>query len=159
MGEVIIIAPHGDDEIIGTYRILSDPNLESRPIIIYTEEMDHIRKVEATKLRDNFDIKIQMYLRSIPANLLIRENTFYIPDPIYETHPAHRLQGAIGEQMVRGGYNVIFYCTNMSAPYCHEVKDPGEKERLLNEVYPSQKSLWKHEKKYILFEGYNKWII
>jgi hypothetical protein len=46
----------------------------------------------------------------------------------------------------------------MTAPYIKEVEKPEEKEELLNKVYPDQKDLWKYEKKYVLFEGYCKWI-
>jgi len=67
--------------------------------------------------------------------------------------------GMIGESMLRSGINIIFYNTNMNAPYIHELKDSKEKEELLNKVYPSQKSLWEYEKKYVLYEGRNKWIM
>ena len=67
--------------------------------------------------------------------------------------------GALGETLLRDGYNVIFYSTSMNAPYLHEVIDSTQKEILLNNVYPSQKSLWEYEKKYILFEGRNQWIM
>jgi len=156
MFDIVIISPHPDDEIIGCARILME---DQKPIIIYTEDIEEKRKEEALRIKKFVDIKAQFFLRSIPSQLLNRQNIFYFPDPIYETHPAHRLQGTIGEQLVRGGFDVIFYSTNMRAPYCHEVKNPSQKETLLNNVYPSQKDLWEHDKKYILFEGYYKWII
>ena len=87
-----------------------------------------------------------------------KENTFYFPDPIFETHPCHRAHGAVGESFARGGFDVVFYTTNMTAPYVHEVKNPTLKDAKLSKCYPSQKDLWKYEKKYILFEGYCKWI-
>lgn len=156
MFDVIIISSHPDDEIIGCAGVLMK---NERPIIIYTEDIEEKRKEEALELKKFVDIKAQFFLRSIPSQLLNKQNIFYFPDPIYETHPAHRLQGAIGEQLVRGGFDVIFYSTNMQAPYCHEVENPGKKEELLNNVYPSQKSLWQWDKKYILFEGYCKWLM
>jgi hypothetical protein len=64
----------------------------------------------------------------------------------------------MAEQIARAGFDVVFYSTIMNVPYIHEVKDPQLKETLINRVYPSQKDLWKYEKKFILFEGRCKWI-
>ena len=153
--EVVIIAPHPDDEIIGCYSILKKEN----PIIIYNGETDQKRREEALKLRKYIDFKAQLFLMTIPATFLNKEVTIYCPDPIYETHPLHRSWGSLGESLLRNGLNVIFYNTNMNAPYIHEVKDWKEKEELLDKVYPSQKSLWVFEKKYILFEGRCKWLV
>jgi len=157
MFEVVIVSPHTDDEIIGVSSVLLNPKMN--PIIIYTEDVEQERRLEAIKIKEFVEVKAQLFLKSIPTNLLDPKNTFYFPDPVYELHPAHRLQGAIGEQLVRSGLDVIFYSTNMQAPYCHEVDNPDAKEDLLNKVYPSQKDLWKYEKKYILFEGKCRWII
>lgn len=156
MFDIVIISPHPDDEIIGCAGTLIK---DEKPIIIYTEDLEEERKKEALKLREYVDIKAQFFLRSIPSQLLNKQNIFYFPDPIYETHPAHRLQGAIGEQLVRGGFDVVFYNTNMRAPYCHEVENPKKKETLLNNVYPSQKDLWAQDAKYYLFEGRCKWLM
>jgi len=151
---VVIIAPHPDDEIIGTYMILASSN----PIIIYSGTTDVKRREEAHKLLDHVSVKAQMFQMSIPPPLLNKNSLFYFPDPYFERHPIHRQYGMMGEQMARGKMNVIFYTTNMNAPYIHEIPDSKGKEDLLNKVYPSQRDLWKYEKKYVLFEGYNKWL-
>jgi hypothetical protein len=65
----------------------------------------------------------------------------------------------IGEDYLRKGMNVVFYSVNMQAPYISEVKDFKNKKKLLDVVYFSQKSLWKNNHKYFLFEGRCKWII
>ena len=153
--DVIIVAPHPDDEIIGCYEILKST---ANPVIIYSGDTDPDRREQVLKLKDHVDCKLQLFQMTIPQPLLSMENVYYIPDPIYEIHPKHREWGALGESLVRNGFNVIFYNTNMNAPYIHECKAPKEKEELLNKVYPDQKSLWEYEKKYVLFEGYNKWI-
>ena len=158
MEDHIIISPHADDEIIGTYEILTDSKI--KPIIIYTERMLDKRKQETLKLRDHVNIKIQLYLYSVPPNLLNLNlnNTFYFPHPIYETHPSHRAQGFVGEQLARQGFNVIFYITEMNAPFKYECKNSDKKKELLELVYPSQSDLWKYENKYFLFSGYDKFI-
>jgi len=156
VSEIVIVAPHCDDEVIGNYEILSNPKYH--PVIIYTEDAPNPRREEASKLKEVFpNIKVQLFLRSIPQYLINPNTHFFFPDPIYEFHPAHRLQGCVGEQMLRGGLNVTFYNLNMMAPYCHEVQDPLNKEEVLNLVYPSQKLLWESDKKWILFEGRNTW--
>jgi len=81
----------------------------------------------------------------------------YFPDPIYETHPDHRLMGAQGETLLRAGYNVIFYSINMRAPYIHKAQDPDGKRRMLEEKYPEKRSLWEFDHRYFLFEGYVQW--
>lgn len=150
----VIIAPHPDDEIIGNFEVL----IKEKPIIIYTGQIDQTRKEEALNLKKYTNIGVQLFLYSIPTPFLNKEATLYFPDPIYETHPDHREWGNIGEQYLRQGLNVIFYTINMNAPYIHKV-EWKEKEELLNKVYPSQKSLWEYEKKYILFEGRSKWLM
>ena len=97
----------------------------------------------------------------IPSQFLSKENTFLFPDPTYDTHPDHRASGAIGEDIARKGGSVIFYSTEMNAPYKYVLSEDNikAKEVMLNEVYPSQSDLWKYEKKYILFEGFNQWLL
>lgn len=150
----IIISPHPDDEIIGCFEILK----KHKSIVIYSTETPQVRREESLKLREFSKVKTQLYLDSVPTHFINPKTTLYFPDPIFEVHPEHRKWGAIGESIARLGYNVIFYNTNMEAPYIHEVKLSSEKEDLLEKVYPSQNDLWKYEKKYILFEGRCKWI-
>lgn len=155
----IIVAPHPDDEIIGCYKILVQP---VKTMIIYDGETPQSRREEAMKLKDSFTTYGfgQLFLKSIPTNLMTTDTTFYFPDPIYETHPLHRQWGNLGESLARTKMNVIFYTINKSTPYISELDESQirDKEELLNKIYTSQKSLWEYEKKYILFEGYCKWI-
>ena len=153
----VIIAPHTDDEIIGCYEILTNPDI--KPIIIYTTDIEEERKKECMKLKDEIEIKAQYFLFNIPSNLLnpLSNNIFYFPHPIYETHPEHRYHGMIGESMARNGFDVVFYITEMNAPFKSECPRPNAKLELLNKIYPSQKELWKYEHKYFLFSGYDQW--
>ena len=151
----VIIAPHPDDEIIGCYEILVKEN----PVIIYVGDIENERREEALKLKNYTNISMQLFLNSVPPPFLNDKVTLYFPDPSTETHPKHRMWGAIGEQILRQGINVIFYTINMNVPYIHNVKEWKKKLELLDKVYPSQKDLWKFDKKYVLFEGRNKWIL
>jgi hypothetical protein len=155
--ETIIIAPHPDDEIIGCYEILTDNSI--RTIVIHDVVIDFDRQVEAMKLRDNSNVKSIMFQHSLPTNLLSKSNTYYFPNPIYETHPKHREKGNVGEALLRSGFNVIFYSTEMNSPAKFECSTPDKKLELLNLIYPSQKSLWEYEHKFFLFSCYEKWLI
>ena len=87
MSETIIIAPHADDEIIGCFKILNDPDI--KPIIIYTEDMEKERQIETMGIREHFSIKAQMFKYSIPPQFMTTTTTFYFPGPD-EIHPDHR---------------------------------------------------------------------
>lgn len=158
MSEVVIIAPHPDDEIIGVYEELK--NDENRITIIYGGEVEQKRRSEALKLRSILStIKNQLFQISIPQPFLQKSNRFFFPDPYFEVHPDHRLWGFVGEQLARQGFDVIFYSVAMNTPYIHRLGDEAKnKEELLNKIYPSQSDLWKYDKKYVLFEGRCKWI-
>lgn len=156
MKDIVIVAPHPDDELIGCFEIL---NQSRSSIIIYPSNTSSNRKRETENLVRCFQIKTLLFENKIPDSLLGKNLTFYFPDPIHEYQPDHREFGAIGESLARhDGENVIFYSVNMMAPYIHKVKFPTVKEDYLNKIYPSQKDLWKYEKKYVLYEGYCKWI-
>jgi len=154
MSDHIIIAPHPDDEIIGTYEILKN----NRCIILYTGDFDKSRIDKAKTLGEHVDIKAQLFLKDIPPILKSNNNTFYFPHPIHETHPLHRSYGMFGETMARDGYDVIFYSTEMNVPFKYECKDPQGKRELLDAVYDDQKDLWLYDHKYFLFSAYDKWI-
>ena len=155
--DTIIISPHCDDEVIGNFEIISDS--KTSLIILYSGDIPNDRREEVLKLKKLCpNIKAQVFQNSIPPTLLNRNNTFYFPDPVFENHPKHREWGFIGESLARSGIEVIFYTTNMTAPYIHEVEKSIEKRQLLDKVYKSQSELWRFDHKYFLFEGRCRWI-
>jgi hypothetical protein len=152
---IIIVAPHPDDEVIGTYEVLKS----YKTFIVYDAINPQKRREEAARLRDKFDISAQVYMNTVPPHWLAMKNTvLFFPDPLYERHPLHRQWGSMGEMLARAGQKVVFYNTIMNAPYIHEVENPTEKQDVLDEYFVSQKNMWKYEHKYFLFEGYNSWL-
>ena len=152
--QIVIMSPHADDEIIGCFSTL----MMNKCSVVYTDvNMSNERREETTKLKKYFDIKMQIYMKHVPPMLLDKKNKYYFPDHINEIHYEHRRIGFEGEQMARDGYDVVFYSTIMNVPWIHEVHD-SRKEEYLNKVYPSQKSLWEYEKKFVLFEAKYKMI-
>ncbi len=151
---IIIIAPHPDDELIGCFEVVSN----YKTLILYDASTSAPRREEAMKLKDEFDIAAQMFLSTVPPQwLTMKDTVLFFPDPIYEIHPLHRQWGYAGEMLARAGQNVVFYNTIMNAPYIHECNLAPAKRDTLDKYYPSQKNMWKWEHKYFLFEGYNSW--
>lgn len=146
-----VIAPHADDEIIGCYELLASGLVKT----VLFPNGDVIE--EAERSSEHF-----LFTRG-----LIDDEDFYnkheriyvFPDPYFETHPKHRELGALGESLLRQQRQVLFYTTNMSAPYIHEVTQPKIKLHCLNTLYPRKRSLWDYEHKYFLFEGLTQWLV
>jgi hypothetical protein len=149
MRKYVIVAPHADDEIIGCYSFLAAGLVDS---VMFQARA---AMEEAIPSSEHFGFNI----KSIEDFKDDRTKIFLFPDPTYETHPDHRELGSIGEGFLRGGEAVIFYNTNMLAPYIHEVSLAAFKRKCLDTLYPNKKDLWTYEHKYFLFEGYTRWLV
>lgn len=157
----IIIAPHGDDEIIGCHKILERGSVRVVAFPFFNSQAVKESLFSAGIfgfVPIQFDTSISYILSSL--NSLTNEakgygGNIFFPDPHTEYHPDHKLIGGVGMQLVlRGATNVIFYSTNMNAPYIVEVDNPELKRDHLNRSYPGKEDLWKMDHKYFLFEGY-----
>ena len=149
MKDHVIIAPHADDEIIGCYELLKTGQVTD---VYFGSEK---AMEEAVNSSEYFGFSV----RSIDSLPMLNRLTYLFPDPTNEIHPLHRHLGNVGVIMLRDGYKVIFYTTNMNVPYLHEVEKPELKHRDLEYCYERKKSLWQYDHKYFLFEGYTQWIM
>jgi len=151
---IYIIAPHCDDEIIGTYSVVS-----RFPCTIVFVQEDEERLVRAEKLKEfNKDIEITTFREKFEW-INFHSDIVFAPDPNYEMHPLHRKIGNLILNKFFDGYNVYFYTTNMNTPYTrllHPV-ERQEKKEMLDKIYPDQSDLWKYEWKYFMYEGIVKY--
>lgn len=155
----IIIAPHADDEIIGCHAIL-----HSREVA--TVAFPFKNKVAVEEAKDcnklfgftsaTFSTFQDVLVWAIKAHS--DGGLIFFPDPTYELHPDHRMIGAWGERLVKEQHfnNIVYYTTNMNAPYMQETELLTYKKEDLDKCYPSKKSLWEYDHKYFLFEGYTR---
>ena len=143
--QIIIIAPHPDDEIIGCWEILNGVKKIS---VFYPNGADEGALRACSKFKFNIitELKWDLYCALLA------------PDPIFETHPDHRQWGHYAENILRKGWSdVFFYSVNMQAPYIKKTVNPEKKKADLNACYPEKYELWKYDHKYFLFEGRCSW--
>lgn len=160
---IAIISPHGDDAIIGCYEVIMKHTMaKDRVVILYPD----LLRVYSSTSRELKGMGIEYYIGEGSRQFFPEHNNciaiqqYFVPDPYYEFHPAHRKWGMVGEQWLRDGKaNVVFYSVNMQSPYIREVKDPEDKLALLERCFPEERSLWEHDHKYFLFEGQCQWVM
>jgi hypothetical protein len=147
-----VIAPHPDDEIIGCFTVLK--NVES---VFFLDGEE--RKEEAVSSSEAFNFKF-LFIKFEEINSFLKGKIF-APDPFTETHPLHKIVGmeVFKEWMNKQNFELYFYTTNMNTFYTRELNQSrkDEKEKLLKQIYVSQRDLWR-DKKYFLFEGRIKMV-
>jgi hypothetical protein len=155
--QIIIVAPHADDEIIGCHEVLHLCRRNLKITVMYPNLKDF---EEAQHSSQFFGFYRRPFSEDELKTSIDPDTILYFPDPIYELHPEHRIIGAIGVELLRKNKrNVVFYSTSMNAPYIHETVEPSVKREDLDNLYPSKSSLWQFDHKYFLFEGYTKWYM
>jgi len=140
--DLIVLAPHIDDEIIGCFSLLKQ---YKKIKIVYFHDLDNIRKAEAKEVSvvTHWDISFNGYAEPIDENSLLAV-------PIkYDLHPHHRGVAKYAKKLKN---KKVYYSVDKNIPCDLLSKDAREeKEAFLNKFYKSQ-DLWVYNKKYILFE-------
>lgn len=151
----VILAPHADDEIIGCFDVLSAPNHRVSHVVY----PNYAALQEAREMAEMFGVELA--LTGDLIDVLKAGGTLFAPDPNYDYHPEHRRWGHTAERTARenNDINVVWYNTNMNAPYIREVRRWKRKRDLLNKFYPAKSSLWEYDHRYYLFEGQCTWIM
>lgn len=173
---VIVLAPHVDDEVIGCYRFLRD---NSVAVVVYFYEIDEVRREEAIRAAQVFrftPIFLCDYLveeweangtfantvlevayeafkeRKDTVSSGVMENDVIIGIPnIADMHPDHK---RVNNEFRRVRPSTFFYSVDMNVPLVVlSTPDLKEKHGLLMDLYPSQSVLWSTDSKYFLFES------
>ena len=154
---LLILAPHVDDELIGCYTLfrLQNVNIE----VHYFEELDSERRAEAEEASLELGFKCMFAEPGAEGYKVTKElidagnfDQVYCPSRA-DLHDAHRRINS--EFRSRSTH---FYSVDMSEGSYTLSADGGytsswDKLRLLNKLYPSQKALWETNAKYYLFEN------
>jgi hypothetical protein len=141
---VAIWAPHPDDEIIGTYGVLSNPNVT----VYYQSEFNSDPGIVRAAAMFGFKTS---YL-----NIEHRSwDVVYAPSD-FDFHPLHQRISHQAQAMFRDGCinRLIFYTTTMMVPFVFEEPNPELKRAALNYCYPEKRSLWEYDHRYFLFCGH-----
>ena len=168
----VIFAPHVDDEVIGCSEVILDNNFKDIQVVyIFPEEESRLSEGKAM-----VDYVSEKLNKTIEVDYFpIEKNVIYTLDDIMtyvnndedkvlffpteqDKHPDHVLVGSWGTTLAQfTNIPIVFYTTRMNVKWCRRAKYPKKKRELLN-FYASQKSLWKNDYKYFLFEGYCVWL-
>lgn len=156
----VIIAPHADDEIIGCHAVLAAREVAT--VAFPLKNKGALKESIITQALFLFEAKLFSTFESVidlATQAKGKNGYIFFPDPVNELHPDHRIIGGLGERLIKEQKfdNVIFYTTNMNAPYMEEAIQMEEKREALDRCYPRKKSLWEYDYKYFLFEGYTTW--
>lgn len=155
MKSVLILAPHIDDEMIGCWSVLSNP--ENQVTVHYFYELTDERKKEAQRMLDFFDPKGERVFavnwtgdEQDVRNSIGHYTEVYVPSR-RDSHADHKALCAKFRH-----YATHFYSVDMHDGVYLGEKESGAKRDALNYCYPSQYNLWNNNDKYWLFEAISK---
>lgn len=145
---IAIWAPHGDDEIIGCYGVLT----REKDVSVYFGQLTGDLGIPRSAAMFGFSYDLLWEDRG-------HWDVVYAPDPAADPHPLHQTIGQRAQQMFRAGKirRLIHYTTSMQAPYIFETGDPDGKRHALDRCYFEKLSLWQYDHRYWLFEGRVEW--
>lgn len=151
---IVVLAPHGDDEILGCYSILHEVD----HVVIFKDDyrtsnlahdpqsfrIDAFRRSKAT---------YHLYGGLSSSGLLDRlgsSDTLVIPSK-YDLHPLHRQVNRVGLAVFHP--KKLFYSVSMNVPWLEEEKDPVGKRQLFQELYPGEVETISKNDAYFLFKS------
>lgn len=143
--QVLIVAPHIDDELIGCYSVLSRNPALAHVDVLYLEELTRERRNEVRTLTGHGWIR-QSYFGLTDKLNVSAYNEVYVPSR-WDWHPAHRKANAEWRK-----HATHFYSVDMARGEPLSNHDRTRKKQWLDFTYPSQKQLWESDAKYYLFE-------
>lgn len=139
---VVIVAPHVDDELIGCWSYLRDGLVST---VIYLEELSPERRAEALACANTYGFEAVFDCAEFTPVL---EKLLLVPS-ITDTHPAHRRANLEWRKCC---HNVKFYSVDLNQPTKQALPDWQDKKAALDRLFPSQQALWATNANYYLFE-------
>jgi hypothetical protein len=144
MGNVIILAPHIDDEVIGCYSKLSEVT-----DVYYFYECTKERKKEAKRVAKLFGYRVHFNAKIDKINFN-KVKRVYAPGS-YDLHKDHKtVNKKIKQIHLEHSFELFFYSIDMNRKPVYLKKDSSKKKKLLD-IFKSQNTLFNDEK-YFLFE-------
>jgi len=154
MKNILIIAPHIDDELIGCWSLFCNP--DNRISIVWLYEITDVRRREAVCIDLSRRIKAEIDLTAFGEESVAGIIKECNPKEVYVTsrkdgHLDHKKANALFRK-----YATHFYSVDMvDATYIGE-EESKYKRATLDALFPSQKALWKGNAKYYLFEAISR---
>ena len=157
MKNVLIIAPHIDDELIGCWSVFNNP--ENNIGVVWLCELTDIRRHEALTLKGlsfNGVIKASIDRLQFGHEHVTHIIEGYKPEEVYVTsrkdsHIDHKITNSLFRK-----YATHFYSVDMvDGRYIGE-EESKLKRYALDALFPSQKALWEGNAKYYLFESISR---
>lgn len=150
MYDIIILAPHVDDEVIGLYEsvLTADNNKSKSKLVMYFFDLTPERYLEGRRSGNALGYDVLAYNLEHLSGLDLSKSVIYIPSP-YDLHPHHRATYSTGIQLQC--LNKFFYSVDMNRSPT-PILNPKSKKDYLLEYFPSQSTLVNRDDKYHLFE-------
>lgn len=139
---IVILAPHVDDEVIGCYRLLEAGRVSD---VFYFYDLTNARKEEALRVADYFGFTAHFESSDFPTDKI-----FYVPN-IADQHPHHKELNIYSRSL---SCQKRYYSIDMNVKFdVLPVHVMASKLAVLHEFYPSQRKLFDKDDKYHLFES------
>jgi len=158
MKNVLIIAPHIDDELIGCWSVFNNP--ENNISVVWLCELTDTRKHEGLTLKG---LSVNGWIKaSIDRLEFGHENVTHIiesykPEEVYvasrkDSHIEHKIANSLFRK-----YATHFYSVDMVEGRYIGEEESKLKRYALDVTFPSQMNLWATNAKYYLFESITRY--